>query len=85
MLTAVTTITCKIPEKLNAELEAIAQKRGISRSEFVREAIERDLERQKNQVKPSAWDVMREACGILKGGPRDLATNPTHLKDFGRD
>jgi len=85
ILTGVTTITCKISENLNAELEAIAEKRGISKSEFVREAIERSLERQKYQVKLSAWDVMKEACGVLKGGPRDLATNPKHTKEFGRD
>jgi predicted DNA-binding protein len=84
-LTAMTTITCKIPEKLDSELEAVAEKRGISKSEFVREAIEHNLDQQKKQVKLSAYDVMKEACGIIKGGPRDLATNPKHLKGFGRD
>ena len=79
------TITCKIPEKLDEEMEAVAEKRGISKSEFVREAIEHKLEQQKKQVKRSAYDVMKEACGIIKGGPRELATTPKHMKGFGRD
>jgi hypothetical protein len=29
--------------------------------------------------------LMREGCGIVKQGPRDLATNPKHMKGFGRD
>lgn len=82
--TAMTTITCKIPEKLDAEMEAIVEKRGISKSEFVREAIEHNLQQQKKQVRLSAYDVMKEACGIIKGGPCDLATNPKYMKGFGR-
>jgi hypothetical protein len=31
-----TTITCKLPEALDAELEAVAEKRGVSKSEVVR-------------------------------------------------
>jgi len=42
-LGAMTTITCKIPERLDAELEAVAEKRGVSKSEVVREAIEANL------------------------------------------
>lgn len=84
-LTAMTTITCKIPEKLDAELAAVVEKRGISKSEFVREAIEHNLEQQKKQGKLSAYDLMKEACGIIKRGPRNLATDPNHLEGFGRD
>lgn len=84
-VSAMTTITCKIPEKLDAELEAIVEKRGISKSELVRQAIEQNIEQQKRQVKLSAYDLMKEACGIIKGGPRDLATNPKYMQGFGRD
>lgn len=80
-----TTITCKIPESLNAELEAVAQRKDISKSEVVRQAIEANLEEDKRRGALSAFDVMQDACGIIKGGPRDLATNPRHLKGFGRD
>ena len=80
-----TTITCKIPETLDAELETIAEKQGVSKSEFVRKAIERNIDLQKAQAKLSAYDLMKDACGIIKRGPRDRATNPRHMKGFGRD
>lgn len=80
-----TTITCKLPEALDAELEAVAKKRGVSKSEVVREAIEANLPEQKEQAGLSAYDVMKAARGILKHGPRDLATHPRHWKGFGRD
>ncbi len=80
-----TTITCKIPEKLDLELEAVAGKRGVSKSAVVREAIEANLVEQRKRIKLSAYDVMKEACGIVTGGPRDLATNPKHMEGFGRD
>jgi len=79
-----TTITCKLPENLDAQLEAVAEKRGISKSHLVREAIEENLRKEKKRVKLSAYDVMKAACGIVKGGPRDLASNPKYLKGFGR-
>ena len=79
------TITCKISENLNAELDAVAQKRGVSKSVVVREAIEANLGEQKKRAGLSAYDAMKNACGILKGGPRDLATHPRHMEGFGRD
>ena len=79
------TITCKIPERLDAELEAVAERRGVSKSKVVRESIEATLPEQKKQAGISAFDVMREACGIIKGGPRDIATHPRHMQGFGRD
>ena len=79
------TITCKLPEALDAELEAVAEKRGVSKSEVIREALEASLPEQRRRAGLSAFDVMKPACGILKDGPRYLATNPRHMKGFGRD
>lgn len=78
-------ITCKISENLNAEIGAVAQKRGVSKSVVVREAIEANLAEQKKRAGLSAYDAMKGACGIMKRGPRDLATNPSHMEGFGRD
>ena len=80
-----TTITCKISEKLDAEMEAAVRKRRMPKSEFVRQAIEQTLARHKAAAELSAYDVMKEGCGIAKKGPADLGTNPAYLKDFGRD
>ncbi len=80
-----TTITCKIPERIDTELEAVAEKRGVSKSKVIREAIEANLEEQKRRVKLSAHDVMKDACGVIKGGPRDRSWNPKRMEGFGRD
>ena len=33
----------------------------------------------------SAFDLMQDGFGMVRSGHRDLATNPKHMKDFGRD
>jgi hypothetical protein len=66
-------------------MEATVRKGRISKSEFVRRAIEQTLARDKAAAKLSAYDVMKDGCGIVRVGPADLATNPAHQKDFGRD
>jgi Arc/MetJ-type ribon-helix-helix transcriptional regulator len=79
------TITCKIPENLDSELEALARNRRLSKSEVVRQAIETSIEREKKKAGLSAHDLMQEGCGIVKGGPRDRSWNPERMKGFGRD
>ena len=32
----------------------------------------------------SAFDLMKDGCGIIRSGVPDLATNPKHLENFGR-
>jgi len=80
-----TTITCRIPEKMDAELDAVAEKRKVPKSAVVREAIAANLQEQTKQGRLSAYDVMKEACGVVKIGRRDLATNAKYMKGFGRD
>jgi hypothetical protein len=80
----VTVITCKIPEALDAALEATARSRGVSKSRLVREAIEKSFE-GKPAKGLSAYDLMKSACGVIRSGHKDLASNPKHMKGFGRD
>lgn len=80
-----TTITCKLPEALDAELESVAAKRGVSKSEVVREALESSLPEQKRRAGLSAFEAMKSGCGMIQDGPRDLATHPRHMEGFGRD
>jgi hypothetical protein len=77
-----TTLTCKIPDKLSAHLEASARQRRVSKSQIVREAIAACLRKKKSGV--SAFDLMKDACGIIKGGPKDYASDPKHLRGFGK-
>ncbi|MDQ3627016.1 MAG: hypothetical protein M3372_07795 [Verrucomicrobiota bacterium] len=76
-----TTITCKIPDTISADLEAVARQRRVPKSQIVREALAASFRKSKPQV--SAFDLMKDACGIVKGGPKDYASHPRHLKGFG--
>ncbi len=76
------TITCKIPAKLNAELEAAARRKRVAKSDIVRTAIERELRRNGKRIAPTAWDLAKRFCGTVHG-PKDLATNPRYMEGFG--
>ena len=78
-----TTITCKVPEKLAAQLEALARSQRRSKSAVVREALEDRFKTKRSRGSVVAFDLVKHLCGSLKGGPSDLATNPEHMKGFG--
>jgi len=77
-------LTLKIPPRLAAQLEAFARSRGASRSAVVREAITQYLARgEPRSSRGSCLELARDLAGIVEG-PSDLATNPKHVKDYGR-
>jgi hypothetical protein len=78
-----TTITCKVPEKLAAQLDALARSERRSKSSLVREALEERVKAKRRRGSAAAFDLVKHLCGSLKGGPSDLATNPEHMKGFG--
>jgi len=79
-----TTITCKIPDELNEQLEAEASRQLVPKSAVVREALERSLKHRRETHQKTAFDRVKDLCGIIKDGPPDLSTNPEYMKDFGR-
>ena len=76
-----TTITCKIPDEVSARLEAVARQRRVPKSQIVREALTASFRKRKPTV--SAFDLIKDACGIIKGGPKDYASHSRHLRGFG--
>lgn len=79
---AMTTITCKIPEKLAAELEGLARDERRSKSALLREALEQRVKATRRARPVRAYDLVKHLVGSLRG-PVDLATNPEHMKGFG--
>lgn len=77
-----TTITCKIPEETGARLEEAARREGVSKSAIVRAALEDRLRRGGDRAAPTAYDLARDLCGVLRG-PGDLSSHPRHLEDLG--
>ncbi len=79
---SMTTITCKIPERLDEELEALARRNRVSKSAVVRQALEQQIRRTRKQSVPNAFDKIKSLSGSLRG-PADLSSNPRHLEGFG--
>ena len=75
------TLTLKIDESLDHWLAAEARRLGRTKSDIARKAIS---QRRSGQKKTSLDDRMKDICGIVKGGPRDLSTNPKYLEGFGK-
>ena len=51
-------------------------------SALIREQIERLLERTAD-THPSVYERTAHLCGVIKGGPRDMATSKEYLKQYG--
>jgi hypothetical protein len=61
-------ITVRLPEILAAQIEAESRERKISKSDVVRERLEKDL----SKSPPSA---LADIIGSVDGLPSDLSTN----------
>jgi predicted transcriptional regulator len=77
------TLSVKLPDALEAKLSALAQKRGVSKSEVVREALEALLVRDRSHRRASALALAKDLAGCL-AGPGDLSFNKDYLKGYGR-
>ena len=65
------TTTLQLPEPLLQKAVAKAKRLGVSQSKIFRDAIERDLTEETNGL--TMYDVMKDMCGIIKGGPSDMS------------
>jgi hypothetical protein len=78
-----TTISLKVHDTLDSRLTEEAQRRRTSKSAVVRECVEKMLLAPRKDRAASCLDLAGDLAGCLKG-PRDIATNPKHLEDFGQ-
>ncbi len=72
------TISLKIPDALDKELDTMAKQRNVTRSEVLREAIS-SLSKQRER---SAADLAGELVGSLRGAT-DLSTDAKHMRGYG--
>ena len=73
-------LTIKLPKHLDELVDRIARDRNVSRAEVVREALAAYVARPAGSALALAGDLV----GSLHGLPSDLATNPKHMKGFGK-
>ena len=75
--------TLEIPGVLAKKVAAAVRRLKLTREQFVREAVEARLREASGAAGPSLFDLSRDLCGSVSGGPRDLARNKAHLKSYG--
>jgi hypothetical protein len=79
-MTFVKTLTVKLPDPLFAEIESAARSRNVTKSEIVRERLERS-----KSEKTSLWSRMEDLVIEGESLPRDLSSNKEHLRGYGQN
>ena len=78
------TLTIQLTDDLKVELAVAARQSGKTPARFARETLELRLKpaRLRPHSRASLYELSRDLCGSLTGGPSDLARNPKHLKGY---
>jgi predicted DNA-binding protein len=76
------TISLKLPETLDGQLEAEAKRRQTTKSAVVREVMAEYLSGAKPRKELTCYDLARDLCGSMRG-PKDASTNPKYMEGFG--
>jgi predicted transcriptional regulator len=76
-------ISLKLPDDLLAELTSQARARRVTKSQLVREGLERVLHARSKASEKSCFDMARDLAGAVKNLPEDLADNPAYMDGFG--
>jgi hypothetical protein len=78
--------TVEVPDELYRRAKAEAALRGRKFRELVEEGLRLALENPRDtRQAPALPELMKRARGVIDSGIPDLASNPEHLAQFGRD
>jgi metal-responsive CopG/Arc/MetJ family transcriptional regulator len=76
-------VSVKLSAPLYSRVGRIAKAQQAPKSRVIREAIEAGLEAGAQGEERSFYALTSTLAGCASG-PRDLSTNPRHLKNFGK-
>jgi hypothetical protein len=79
----VKTLVVRVDDALDAKLARWAAVRAKTKSALVRETLQNALSTS-IEGQGSAYEKMLGGLGVIRSGIRDLASNPKHLKGFGK-
>lgn len=77
------TVTLKLDEELHARLTEAARRRGCTKSELIRDAVQGWLQDRGTVPHGSLLELAQDLVGCVDGA-EDLSTNSEHMRDFGR-
>lgn len=77
------TISLKVPDALDAQLEDAARKGRLKKSEIVRRAVAAYLVKGPRARRGSFLEQARDLAGCVSG-PADLSTSARHMNGYGR-
>ncbi|MBN1471549.1 MAG: hypothetical protein JW925_07200 [Syntrophaceae bacterium] len=77
------TLTLKVPEILNTQLNLYAEKKGLNKSEIVRLALIEYFSKEDSNSMNSFLNLSEDFAGSVSG-PSDLSTNKSYLEDYGK-
>ncbi len=77
------TVSLKMPDPLAAGLAEMAQRKGVSKSALIRDALEAYLQTDGAERAKSTLSRVADLAGTLSG-PEDLSVNKDYLRNFGQ-
>ncbi len=77
------TLTLKVPDIIKEKLKLISEKKGVSRSEIVRNALLEYFSHDELGEKGSFLDFSKDLAGSV-AGPSDLSTNKDYFERYGK-
>lgn len=77
------TITLKVPEVLNTQLNSYSRQKGLSKSEIVRIALNEYFSKDSTQSSSSFLDLSGDLAGSIEA-PSDLSINKKYLEGYGK-
>jgi predicted transcriptional regulator len=76
------TLTLKVPEGIKEKLTTYSKKKGISRSEIVRNALLDYFDKDDLGREGSFLDLAKDLAGSVNGRP-DLSSNKEYFRGYG--
>ena len=77
------TISLKLPNEMDTRLEGEARKTGKTKSEIIRGLLATHINGKSVSSGVSCLDLVKDLVGTAKG-PGDLASNPKHMRGYGK-
>ncbi len=76
------TLTLKVPDVLNTQLNSYAKQKNLSKSEIVRIALSEYFSRDNIAFEGSILDLSKDLAGSIEA-PSDISINKDYLEGYG--